>query len=500
MEFLQNIALGFSVIAEPMNFVFCFTGVLLGTLIGVLPGLGPGATISLLLPLTYHLNPIASIVMVAGIYYGAKYGGSTTSILLNIPGEVDSVVTCLDGYQMARKGRAGPALGISAFGSFIAGTVATLGLMLVAPALARFALSFGPPEMFALMVLAMTLIVFMSSGSQAKGLAMAALGLFLGSVGLDVFTNVDRFVFGYNFLLEGLGIVPVIVGLFGVGEVLSNLEVQMRGEVFQKKVSNLLPTLKDWKDSFWPIVRGTFIGFFVGIIPGGGGIASTFASYTVEKRLSKHPEKFGTGVIEGVAGPESANNACSGANFIPLLTLGIPTNGIMAIIFASLMINGLQPGPLLIKNQPELFWGVIASMYIGNVMLVMLNLPLIGIWVRFLTIPYGILAPLILFFCLLGAYTVKNAVPDLIIMLIFGVIGFLMKKYRYEGAPLIMGFVISELVEGAFIRSLLMSGGSFSIFFTRPISCTLMIVALVLFILPFFGKKPVRLGTADDQG
>jgi putative tricarboxylic transport membrane protein len=500
MDFWSNIAMGFSVVAEPMNLLFCFVGVVLGTLIGVLPGLGPGPTISLLLPLTYHLNPVTSIIMVAGIYYGAKYGGSTTSILLNIPGEVDSVVTCFDGYQMARQGRAGPALGISAFGSFIAGTFATLALMLVAPPLAKFALSFGPPEIFSLMVLALVLITFISSGSQVKGLAMASLGLFLGSVGLDIFTNVDRFTFGYNFLFEGLGIVPVIVGLFGVGEVLSNLEVQMKSEIFQKRVSHLLPSLKDWKDSIWPIIRGTFIGFFVGIIPGGGGIASTFASYTIEKRISKHPEKFGKGAIEGVAGPEAANNACSGANFIPLMTLGIPTNGIMAIIFASLLINGLQPGPMLIKNQPALFWGVIASMYLGNVMLVILNLPLIGIWVRFLTIPYSVLAPLILFFCLLGAYTLKNAVPDLIIMLIFGIFGFLMRKFRYEGAPLIMGFVISELVEGAFIRSLLMSGGSFTIFFTRPISCVLMILALILFILPFLGKKPKALGSSDDDG
>ncbi|MFH1124708.1 MAG: tripartite tricarboxylate transporter permease [Pseudomonadota bacterium] len=500
MDFWSNIALGLSVVSEPMNFLLCFVGVLLGTLIGVLPGLGPGPTISLLLPLTYYLNPVSSIIMVAGIYYGAKYGGSTTSILLNIPGEVDSVVTCLDGYQMALQGRAGPALGISAFASFIAGTFATLGLMLVGPALAKFALRFGPPEIFSLMVLALTLITFMSSGSQAKGLAMATLGLFLGSVGLDIFSNVDRFVFGYNFLFEGLGIVPVIVGLFGVGEVLSNLEVRLKTEIYQKRVSHLLPSLKDWKDSAWPIVRGTLIGFFVGIIPGGGGIASTFASYTIEKRISKHPEKFGTGAIEGVAGPEAANNACSGANFIPLMTLGVPTNGIMAIIFASLLINGLQPGPMLIQEQPALFWGVIMSMYLGNVMLIILNLPLIGIWVRFLTIPYAVLAPLILFFCILGAYTLKNSVPDLIIMLIFGIFGFLMRKFRYEGAPLIMGFVISELVEGAFIRSLLMSNGSFAIFFTRPISCVLMIVALILFILPFLGKKPSRLGSSDKEG
>jgi putative tricarboxylic transport membrane protein len=494
MDFFSNIATGFSVIADPVNLLFCFVGVLLGTVIGVLPGLGPGATISLLLPLAYHLDPVVSIIMIAGIYYGAKYGGSTTAILLNIPGEADSVAACLDGYQMALQGRAGPALGIAAFGSFIAGTVATLGLMLLAPALAKVALSFGPPEIFSLMVLALVLITFMSAGSQVKGLAMAALGLFLGSIGLDIFSNVGRFVFGYSFLFEGLGIVPVIVGLFGIGEVLSNLEIQAKGEIFQKRVSNLLPTLKDWKNSFWPIIRGTFIGFFVGLIPGGGGIASTFASYTVEKRISKHPEQFGKGAIEGVAGPESANNACSGANFIPLLTLGIPTNGIMAIIFASLLINGLTPGPNLIQDQPVLFWGVIASMYVGNVMLVILNLPLIGLWVRFLTISYSVLAPLILFFCLLGAYTLRNAVPDLIIMLIFGIFGFLMKKFRYEGAPLIMGFVISELVEGNFIRSLLMSRGSFSIFFTRPISCVLMIVAVILFVLPFFGKKPKAVG------
>jgi putative tricarboxylic transport membrane protein len=499
MELWSNIAMGFGVIADPMNLLFCFIGVFLGTLIGVLPGLGPGATISLLLPLTYHLDPVASIIMVAGIYYGARYGGSTTSILLNIPGEPDTVVTCLDGYQMARQGRAGPALGIAAFGSFIAGTFATLGIMLMAPALARLALSFGPPEIFALMVLALNLIAFMSAGSQLKGLAMGCLGLFLGSIGLDIFTNLDRFVFGYNFLLEGLGIVPVILGLFGIAEVLSNLEEEVRGEVFQRRVPNLLPSLQDWKDCFWPIIRGTVIGFFIGLIPGGGGIASTFTSYSVEKRVSKHPEKFGRGAIEGVAGPESANNACSGANFIPLMTLGVPTNGIMAIIFASLLINGLQPGPLLIKENPQLFWGVIASMYVGNLFLVILNLPLIGIWVRFLTIPYSILAPIIVFFCILGSYTLKNATADLVIMLIFGVLGYLMRKLRYEGAPLIMGFVISEMVEGSFIRSLLMSGGSFAIFFTRPIAGTLMAAAIVLFVLPLFGRKPTALGGSDDE-
>lgn len=500
MDFWTNVTLGLSVIGAPMNLVFCFVGVLLGTLVGVLPGLGPGATISLLLPLTYRLDPVASIIMVAGIYYGSKYGGSTTSILLNIPGEVDSVVTCLDGYQMALQGRAGPALGISAFGSFIAGTFATLALMFVAPPLAAFALSFGPPEIFALMMLAFNLIAFMSSGSQTKGLAMASLGLFLGSIGLDSFTNVDRFIFGYNFLLEGLGIIPVFLGLFGVAEILSNLEFKLNRQVFQKRVPNLLPTLKDWKDSFWPIIRGTVIGFFVGLLPGGGGIASSITSYSVEKRLSKHPEKFGKGAIEGVAGPESANNATSGSNFIPLMTLGVPTNGMMAIIFAALLINGVQPGPLLIQNNPAIFWGVIMSMYVGNVMLVILNLPLIGIWVRFLTIPYTIMAPIIIFLCLLGSYTCKNAIPDLFITLIFGLFGFLMRKFRYEAAPLIMGFILSEMVEGSFVQSLTMSNGSFLIFFSRPISAVIMVTAIALFILPFFGKKPMSLGSSDDEG
>ena len=435
MDFWQNIILGFSVLSEPINLLFCFIGVLLGTLIGVLPGLGPAATIALLLPVSYHLPPVGSIIMISGIYFGAKYGGSTTSILLNIPGEADSVVTCLDGHQMARAGRAGPALGIAAFGSFIAGTVGTAGLMLMAPALANFAVQFGPPEIFDLMLLSLTLLIFLASGSPIKAFMMAALGIFLGTVGTDIFTPTYKFTFGIITLYDGIGVVPVIMGLFGITEVLDNVEKGLRRDIFKAHVANLLPTLQDWKESIGAIFRGTFIGFFPGLLPGGGPVISTFASYGIEKRLSKHPEKFGKGAIEGVAGPESANNANASANFVPLMTLGIPTHAQMAIIFAALLINGLQPGPMLIKNNPSFFWGVIASMYVGNIMLVALNLPLIGLWVRFLRIPYTILFPLILFFCVLGAYTINSNIVEVFIMIIFGVVGFLMRKFEYEPAP-----------------------------------------------------------------
>jgi putative tricarboxylic transport membrane protein len=498
MEFLSNMQMGFTVLAEPMNLLFCFIGVVLGTLIGVLPGLGPAATISLLLPLTFKLSPVTSIIMIAGIYYGAKYGGSTTSILLNIPGEADSVATCLDGYQMARQGRAGPALGISAFSSFIAGTLATLGLMLVAPPLARFALRFGPPEIFSLMMVALTLVTYLAMGSQVKALAMVALGIFLGTIGEDHFTGVSRFVYG-SALLGGLGIVPVIMGLFGVAEVIANLETGLKADLFQKRVSNLLPTKQDWKDSLGAILRGTFIGFFVGLLPGGGGIASTFASYSIEKRISAQPDMFGKGAIAGVAGPEAANNATSTANFIPLMTLGIPTNSIMAIILASLLIAGLQPGPLLIQKNPQFFWGVIASMYAGNVMLVILNLPLIGLWVRLLATPYSLLFPLILFFCLFGAYTLDNNPFDMGVAIFFGFLGFIMRKFQYEPAPLVMGFVLSGLIEGSFVRSLLESQGSFLIFFTRPISVTLLALAGFLLLYPLVQRRALFKGNFGDD-
>jgi putative tricarboxylic transport membrane protein len=498
MDFLHNIALGFSILSQPTNIFLCFLGVLLGTLVGVLPGLGPAAAIALLLPITFRLTPEASIIMLAGIYYGSKYGGSTTAILLNLPGEADSVVTCFDGYQMARQGRAGPALGIAAFGSFIAGTIGVIGLMLIAPSLAAFALRFGPPEIFSLMCAALTLLIYLASGSPTKAIITAGIGAFLGTIGQDIFYGKYRFTFGITSLYDGIGIIPVIMGMFGITEVFENIEKGLKREIFKTRLSNLLPSLKDWRDSIGAILRGTFLGFFVGLLPGGGSVLSTLASYSIEKRLSKHPERFGKGAIAGVAGPESANNATTASNFIPLMTLGIPCNSVMAILFAALLISGLSPGPLLIKENPSLFWGVIASMYVGNVMLLALNLPLIGLWVRFLRIPYEILFPLVLFMCVIGSYTVANNVADVIIMIIFGVLGYLMRKFEYETAPLVMTLVLTSQIEDSMIRSLRMSGGSFLIFFERPISLIFMLIAFFLLITSFLRKKRVIRDDLDD--
>ena len=487
MDLLQNISLGFSAALVPGRLMACFFGVLIGTLVGVLPGLGPAAAIALLLPSTFHLDPTSGIIMLAGIYYGAMYGGSTTSILVNIPGEAASVVTCLDGYQMARKGRAGPALGISAFGSFIAGTISVIGLMLVAPPLAQFALSFGPPEYFSLIFCGLSILIYLASGSILKAVIMALAGLFLGLIGTDLITGNVRFTFGNITLMDGIGMVPVVMGLFGIAEVLDNLEKTI-GEraIFQTSFSNLLPNKEDWKRSIGPIARGSVLGFFLGILPGGGAIISSFTSYAVEKRISRHPEEFGKGAIEGVAGPESANNAASGGAFIPLLTLGIPANVVMAIVLGALLTHGIQPGPLLMVQHADLFWGVVTSMYIGNAMLLVLNLPLIGLWVRLLRIPYMILFPLIILFCLIGAYSVNNNIDEVLIMILFGGIGYLMRKFDYEAAPLIFALVLSPLFENALRQSLLMSRGSFGIFFTRPISLVFMVIGILLFVLPMF--------------
>ncbi len=484
MDFLYNLHLAFSVILQPDNLLFCFIGCVIGTLIGVLPGLGPVATISLLLPSTFHIPPVSAIIMLGGIYYGAMYGGSITSILVNIPGEAASVVTCLDGYQMARQGRAGPALGISAFGSFIAGTLATVLIMLVAPPLARFALQFGPPEYFALMFLGLTVLTFLASGSMIKALMMACVGIFLGTIGTDNISGLERFTYRSYTLMDGLGLVPVIMGLFGISEVLVNIDEASRQEIYQTRISNLLPTLRDWKDSALAILRGTFIGFFLGILPGGGAVIASFAAYAVEKRVSRHPEKFGTGVIEGVASPEAANNAASQGAFIPLLTLGIPANVVMAILLGALLIHNIKVGPLLIKDHPNLFWGILGSMYVGNFMLLLLNVPLIGIWVKILKIPYVILFPLILLFCLIGVYSINNNPYEIAIMIIFGIVGYLLKKFSYEGAPLILAFVLSPLLENALRQSLIMSQGRFSVFFTRPISLFLIVIAFILLVMP----------------
>jgi len=492
MDLIGNVLNGLGVALQPINLLFCFIGCVIGTLVGVLPGVGPTAAISLLLPMTFRLNPISGIIMLAGIYYGAMYGGSTTSILVNIPGEAASVVTCLDGYQMARQGRAGPALGMSAIGSFIAGTFSVVALMVVAPPLAEAALKFGPPEYFSLMILGLTLLGFLSSGSMSKALLMAGLGIFLGTMGLDNLTGIPRFTFGSETLLDGPGLVPVVMGLFGIGEILSNLEQPIKREIFNTKISNLLPTVRDWIESKWALVRGSIIGFFLGILPGGGAVIASFVSYAVEKRLSKTPEKFGTGMIAGVAGPESANNSAAGGAFIPMLTLGIPANPVMAILLGALIIHGIQPGPFLIKEHPDLFWGVITSMYIGNIMLLILNLPLIGLWVRALRIPYSILFPLILLFCLIGSYSLKNSLGDVFVMIIFGVLGYLMRKYKYDTPPLVLAFVLGPIMEASLRRSLLLSNGSPFIFFQRPISVGLLLVTFLMLlssIIPTLKKR-----------
>jgi putative tricarboxylic transport membrane protein len=492
MDLLGSIAYGFSVALTPANLFYCFTGVFIGTLIGVLPGIGPVGAMSLLLPTTLHVSPVGAIIMLAGIYYGAMYGGSTTSILVNIPGEAASVVTCLDGYQMARQGRAGPALGIAAFGSFIAGTASIVGLMLVAPPLAEAALKFGPPEYFALMVLGMTMLIYLASGSISKALMMAVVGIILGSVGIDATSGAQRFTFGILELNDGIGLVPLVMGLFGISEVLLNVEQSLKREIFKTRLKGLLPSRQDWRESAKPIARGSILGFFLGILPGGGALISSFVSYGIEKRFSKHPEKFGQGAIEGVAGPESANNSATGGAFIPLLTLGIPANVVMAMLLGALLIHGLQPGPMLMKNHPDLFWGVVTSMYVGNGLLLILNLPLIGIWVQVLRVPYRTLFPLILLFCLIGAYAVNYSKTDVLFMIAFGVVGYLMKKFQYEGAPLVLAYVLGPMLENALRQSLIMSNGSFGIFFTRPISAIGMVVAIFLVIspiLPWVGKK-----------
>jgi putative tricarboxylic transport membrane protein len=485
MELLNYLAIGFSVALQPVNLFYCFAGVFIGTLIGVLPGIGPVGAMSLLLPTTFKATPEAAIIMLAGIYYGAMYGGSTTSILVNIPGEAASVVTCLDGYQMARQGRAGPALGIAAFGSFIAGTLSILGLMLLAPPLSRIAIQFGPPEYFTLMVLGLTILIYLAHGSMPKALIMAGLGIVLGLIGLDSINARPRFTFDRLELIDGVGLVPIVMGLFGISEVLLNLEQVIRRDIFETKIKGLFPSVKDWRESLGAMTRGSLLGFFLGILPGGGAVISSFISYAIEKRVSKHPEKFGKGAIEGVAGPEAANNAATGGAFIPLLTLGIPPNVVMAMLLGAFMIHGVTPGPLMMKQNPGIFWGVIASMYIGNFMLLVLNLPLIGMWVQVLKVPYKILFPLILLFCLIGVYSVSNTVFDIYIMILFGIVGYLMKKFEYEGAPLVLAFVLGPLMENNLRKSLIMSQGDFSIFFTRPLAAASLIVALFLLVSPF---------------
>jgi putative tricarboxylic transport membrane protein len=501
VDLLHGLTYGLGVSLQPANLLACFAGVFVGTLIGVLPGIGPTATMSLLLPITFAMSPTASIIMMAGIYYGAMYGGSTTSVLVNIPGEAASVVTCIDGHQMARQGRAGPALGISAIASFIAGTFSVVCIMLLAPPLTSVALRFGPPEIFGLLLLGFTMVTYLTAGSKLKAVAMALLGMLLGTIGLDPISAAPRFTYGSVTLGDGLGLVPIIMGLFGVSEVLLNIGAGVKQEVFQTRIKGLLPSRDDWRRSSAPLARGSVLGFLLGILPGMGAIIPTFMSYALEKRIAREPERFGKGAIEGVAGPEAANNAATGGSMIPLLTLGFAPNVAMAVLLGAFLIHGVQPGPLLIKEHPEIFWGVIASMYVGNAMLLVLNLPLIGLWVQVLRVPYGILFPLILLFCLIGVYSESGNVWDIMVMLAFGVLGLLMKRFGFDPAPLVLAFVLGRMTEESIRQSLLMSGGSFAILLTRPIALGFIVAAVIVALVPLLlppVKRMLRTVPADD--
>ena len=494
MEFdlLQNLATGFGVALTFQNVLYALAGVLLGTLIGVLPGIGPVPTIAMLLPITYALPPVSALIMLAGIYYGAQYGGSTTAILVNLPGEASSVVTCLDGYQMARNGRAGAALSVAAVGSFVAGCFATLMVAAFAPPLAEVALKFGPAEYFSLMVLGLLAAVVLASGSLVKAIAMIILGLLLGIVGTDVNSGLPRFSFGIPELTDGIGFVVVAMGLFGFAEIIVNLEHTEKREVFTNRVSGLWLKWKDLREALPAMLRGTAIGSVLGILPGGGALLGAFASYTLEKKLAKDPSRFGKGAIEGVAGPESANNAGAQTSFIPLLTLGIPPNAVMALMVGAMTIHNIQPGPQVMTSNPQLFWGLIASMWIGNLMLVVLNLPMIGIWIKLLSVPYRLLYPAILLFCCIGVYSLSNNIFDVMMTVVFGALGWLFVKLECEPAPLLLGFILGPMMEENLRRALLLSRGDPTVFLTRPLSRSLLIAAallLLLILLPNLRRK-----------
>lgn len=492
MEIFDNLILGFTVALSLQNIIYCFVGVFVGTAIGVLPGIGPLVTIAMLLPITFSLPPIPALIMLSGIYYGSQYGGSTTSILMNLPGETASVVTCLDGYQMAKQGRAGPALAIAAVGSFFAGCVGTLLIALFGPPLAEVALKFGAPEYFALMAMALVAAASLSSGDMTKSLAMVVLGLLLGIIGTDVNSGMARYSFGISELSDGIGFTVVAVGLFAVSEIVKNLEVKEQAAVFTSKITGLMPTIKDLKDSFWPIMRGTGIGAFFGTLPGTGPAISAFSAYMVEKKMAKDPSRFGKGAIEGVAAPEAANNAAAQCAFIPTLTLGIPGSGTMALMLGALTIQGIAPGPQVMTSKPDLFWGLIASMWLGNFMLVVLNLPLVGMWVQLLKVPYRWLFPSIIMFCAIGNYSINNSAMDLYLVAIMGVMGYVLMKLDCPPAPLILGYVLGPLMEENLRRAMLISRGDPTVFFTRPISGTFMVITillLVLMVMPSIRKK-----------
>lgn len=501
MDILAHLLLGFETAVTPVNLMYCLAGVFLGTLIGVLPGLGPVATIAMLLPATFGLPAVTALIMLSGIYYGAQYGGSTTAILINLPGESSSVITALDGYAMARKGRAGVALATAAIGSFFAGTVATFLLAFAAPPLAEIALKFGPPEYFSLMVLGLLTSVVLAHGSLLKAVGMIILGLLFGLVGTDPNSGVARFTFNVPELSDGIGFVAVAMGMFGLGEIIKNLEDESERSIFINKVTNMMPNREDWKRIIGPILRGTGIGSALGILPGGGAMLSSFAAYSVEKKISRTPDEFGKGAIEGVAAPESANNAGAQTSFIPMLTLGIPSNPVMALMIGAMIIQGIQPGPAVMTEQPALFWGVIASMWVGNLFLVILNLPLVGMWAKLLTIPYHVLYPGIMVFCAIGVFSLNNASFDVYLMALFGLLGYVFGKLKCELAPMLLGFILGPMIEEYLRRSLTLSRGDPMIFLQRPISAAMLIFAMLavaLVMLPSF-RKTREVAFAEEE-
>lgn len=492
MEFIDLLALGFGAALTPENLFFCLLGALLGTFIGVLPGIGPTTTIAVLLPITFFLPPLGGIIMLAGIYYGAQYGGSTTAILVNLPGEASTVVTAIDGYKMAQKGRAGAALAIAALGSFFAGTVATFALAIAGPTLSGFALSFGPAEYVALMIFGLLAATILARGPVLKAIGMILIGLLLGTVGTDLSTGASRLTFGSIQLYDGIDFIVIAIGLFGFSEIIENLEKTGSSGVKVAKLTRLWPTREDFKRAWPAVLRGTGVGTFLGILPGGGATLASFSAYSLEKRVSRRPDEFGEGAVEGVAGPEAANNAGAQSSFIPLLTLGIPSNNMMAMMLSAFVIHGLTPGPQILQSQPQFFWGLVASMWIGNAMLLVINLPLIGLWVRLLTIPYRLLYPAILLFCCVGVYSLNNRIFDVALAAGFGLIGYLFRKAKCEPGPLLLGFVLGPLLETNLRRALLISQGDASVFIERPISLTLLCATallLLMMILPNFRKS-----------
>jgi putative tricarboxylic transport membrane protein len=503
MDVLSGLIHGFSVAVAPANLMWCFVGCFLGTVVGIMPGLGPAATIAMLLPLTFKMDPTSAIIMLAGIYYGAKYGGSTTSILLNVPGESASVVTCLDGYQMARKGRAGAALGIAAIASFIAGTVGVIALMLISPPLAKVALSFSSPEYFALMALGLAMVVLLAGKSLVKALLAMLVGLWIASIGTDLFTATSRFTFGHSELLDGVDFVIVAIGVFAVGEVLGNMEQREAPQVLPvpKGLRNLLPTVEELKACRFAFLNGSIVGFLIGVLPGAGSTIASFISYGIEKAVSKHPEKFGTGVPEGVAAPEGANNSETGGALVPMLTLGIPGSSTTAILLAALILWGLKPGPLMIQDNPNLFWGLVASMYVGNVMLLVLNIPLIPLFAQILRLPVELLYPIIFGISMVGVYSVSGSLFDVWMLSAFGLLGYLMRKLDYPSAPLILGLVLGDSMERALRQSLMMSQGELGILVSRPISAVMLGLAVLILLLPLFRRANAwRVRALEENG